>query len=167
MAEVVLGPAGSRVDVDLGVCAKSGRPTAYRVEFRGSTTPGWVTLLLLVSVVGYLFASWMSARRYRVTLPFTHELHDRWQRGRRAAWAVAAVGVLVVVAAAVVGGRAAVPGVVLGIGLMTVATLGGVVNAVRHGIGFRMTRDQQLVVTGVHPAFAREVATATVAPVRA
>lgn len=167
MAEVVLGPAGSRVDVDLGTCAKSGRPTAYRVEFRGSTTPGWVGLLLLVSVVGFLFASSMTSRRYRVTLPFTHELHERWRRGRRMAWAFAAVGVVVIVAAAAIGGDAAVPGVAVGVGLMTVAMVGGVVNAVRHGIGFRMTRDQELVVTGVHPAFAREVAAASVAPLPA
>jgi hypothetical protein len=167
MAEVVLGPAGSRVDVDLGICAKSGRPTAYRVEFRGTTAPRWVVVLLLVSVVGYLFADAMTSRRYRVTLPFTRELHERWQRGRRTAWLVAAAGVVFVVATPFVGGGAGLALLLVGVGLMTVAMLGGVVNAVRRGIGFRMTRDQELVVTGVHPAFAREVAAATVAPLPA
>jgi MFS family permease len=167
MADVVLGPVGSRVDVDLGTCAKSGRPTAYRVEFRGSTAPGWVTVLLLVSIVGYLFADAMTSRRYRVTLPFSRELHDRWQRGRRVAWLVAAVGVAFVVATLVVGGGTGFALLLVGVGLMAVAMLGGVVNAVRHGIGFRLTRDQELVVTGAHPAFAREVEAATVAPLPA
>ncbi|WP_148615223.1 hypothetical protein [Nocardioides rubriscoriae] len=94
MADVVLGRAGDTVVVDLDVCAKTGRATGHRVRFRGSTMPGWVVVLLLFTVVGFLLASTMTSRRYVVTVPLAASAHARWRRYRRVALLVALVALL-------------------------------------------------------------------------
>lgn len=167
MAQAVLGRAGSMVVVDLDVCAKTGLATKQRVILRGHTTPTWVTALLLVSVVGYLFAGIMASRRYRVTLPFTHALHDRWLANRRRAWLLAGAGVAASLGAVTVGERYA--GLLLGLAIAFAAAgaVVGTTNALRNNVGFRMSRDHDLIVTRVHPAFARAVAAADVQPLTA
>lgn len=157
MADVVLGTAGDDVVVDVPVCAKTGRRTDEMVTFKGSTTPGWVIILLFLTIVGFLLAAFMTQRSYRVTVPFVHEVHDRWRRGRRLAWLAGLVGVACVVGAvATYGDRSEVLGAA-GIVLVVAGLVGSAVNGVRHGVGFRLTRGDQLEMTRVHPAFAAEV----------
>lgn len=162
MPDVTLGPAGSAIVVDLDVCVKSGVATAHRVTVRGQATPAWVTVLLLFTVVGYLFAGAMTSRGYRVTLPFSHSVHDRWRNNRRIARGAGAVGTAAVVAAAFVGDG--MTGLVLGVGLAFVAGgfVLGVANALRNNVGFYLTRDGELVLTRAHRAFARAVRGASV-----
>ncbi|ROR90907.1 hypothetical protein [Nocardioides aurantiacus] len=162
MADVVLGRAGSPVLVDLNVCAKTGRRTSDRVERRGSTMPAWVTLLLLFTVVGFLLAGAMTSRSYRVTLPLEHAVHDRWRRNRRLAWAVSLVGAGAFVWAE--SGGTAADGLWGGVGLalFLAGLVGGTVNSTMNNVGFRMTRQDDLVLTRAHDNFARAVAAATV-----
>lgn len=161
MSEVVLGRAGSTVLVDLAVCAKTGQTTSQRVSFRGSTTPGWVIVLLLFTVVGFLLAMTMTSRRYRVTLPLVHEAFARWKRNRLMAWIVGSGGVAALVAAATnFGGEAGLWGGV-GIALVAAALVGDAVNRSLNGLGFR-TKDDDLILTRAHPAFAQAVAAASV-----
>lgn len=165
MADVVLGRAGSTVLVDLDVCAKTGQTTSQRVRLRGSTTPGWVTVLLLLTVVGFLLASTMTARRYDVTAPMDRAAHARWRRNRRVALLIGIGGAgAVVVAATDLGGASAFWGVT-GIALVAVALVGGTINGTLNGLGFRTTRGDDLVLTRAHPAFAQAVAAASVEPV--
>ncbi|KRA29428.1 MULTISPECIES: hypothetical protein [unclassified Nocardioides] len=163
MADVILGPAGSTVLVDLDICVKTGRVTDERVTLRGQTTPSWVTLLLLCSIVGFLFAAMMTSRRYRVTLPFSHAAHDRWSGNRRLAVLVGLAGVAVLVAAATVGDDFS--GLLAGVGGAFVAGgLGlGVLNAARNTVGVHVRRDD-LVLTRAHPLFVEAVKAASVEP---
>ncbi|MEO9326219.1 hypothetical protein ABFT23_22205 [Nocardioides sp. C4-1] len=154
MANVRLGRTGSVVDVDLDVCVKTGVPTRGTVTLTGSTTPPWVGFLLLITVVGYLFASAMASKKFRVTLPFSHAAYDRWQQGRRLAWGAGLVGLVgivltVVVGDGLVGAWTAVPGAVV-----VAALVGGVLNGRLRGVGIVATRHDDLVVTHVHPTFA-------------
>ncbi len=165
MADVVLGRAGDAVLVDLDVCAKTGHPTSQRVRFRGSTTPGWVTVLLLLTVVGFLLASLMTSRRYEVTVPLARPAHDRWRRHKRVALIVALAGAGALVAAATdLVGQAGFWGV-SGIVLVAAALVGGTVNSMVNGLEFHATRHGDLVLTRAHPAFAQAVAAASVEPV--
>lgn len=161
MANVILGRAGDTVLVDLDVCVKTGRVTRDRLTLRGQTTPAWVTLLLFVSIIGFLIAGSMTSRRYRVTLPFSHGVHDRWRANRRWAWLVGIAGVGVILAAATVGAGHA--GLLLGAGvsLLVGSTAVGSWNATRNNVGIHVTRDGDLLLTRAHPAFADAVRTAT------
>ena len=162
MADVMLGRAGRAVRVDLDVCAKTGHTTSQRVTLRGSTTPGWVTALLLFTVVGFLLALAMASRSYSVTLPFDHGVHARWKRNHLVAWIAGLCGAGALVAAVTnFGGESALWGSV-GIALVVTALVGGTVNASVNGLGFRMTRNDDLVLTHAHPAFAQAVAAASV-----
>jgi hypothetical protein len=161
MAEVVLGRAGTEVLVDLDVCAKTGRRTRDRVTLRGTTTPGWVLVLLLFTVVGFLLARAMTSRRYSVTLPFVHDVHDRWKRNRQLAWALGLVGLCLVVVTAI---AQAGPWGAIGLALVVVALIGGSVNGVRNGLGFSSDRDGDLVLSWVHPRFAEAVGSASAEP---
>jgi hypothetical protein len=164
VADVILGRAGSTVLVDLDICVKTGRATKQRATLRGSTTPAWVTVLLLFSIVGFLIASSMTSRRYRVTLPFTHAVHDRWSSNRRLGWVVGLAGAGVLVAAATIGDRFA--GVLVGIGLVLLAGGAAIVisNSLRNNVGIRMTRRGDLVVTRAHPLFVEAVRAAVTEP---
>ena len=148
--------------VDLDVCVKSGVATKQRVTLRGQTTPAWVSFLLLFTVIGYLFAQAMTSRRYRVTLPFAHAIHDRWRRNRRLGWAVGLTGTGALVVATTVGHGYA--GLWAGAGLAFI--VGGVVigttNALVNSVGIHMTRDDELVLTRAHPAFVRAARGASV-----
>ena len=157
MSNVRLGRTGSTVVVDLDVCVKSGLPTRGTVTLRGSTTPPWVTLLLLITVVGYLFANVMASQKFRVTLPFTHAVYDRWQKGRRLAWALGLAGVAGLALALITSSRYVGVWSGMAIVVITVALIGGVVNGRRNGVGIVATRHDDLVVTQVHPAFAAAV----------
>ncbi|MBC7631372.1 hypothetical protein [Aeromicrobium sp.] len=164
MADVVLGRAGDTVLVDLDVCAKTGHTTSQRVTLRGSTTPGWVIVLLAFTVVGFLLVCAMTSRRSRVTLPLDHGVYARWKRNGIVAWSVALGGVGALVAAATdYRGETEVWGGV-GIGMVVAALVGGTVNSTVNGLGFGMTRHDDLVLTRAHPAFAQAVAQAAVEP---
>lgn len=159
-----MGRAGSAVLVDLDVCVKTGRVTHDRVTLRGQTTPAWVTLLLLFTIVGFFIAGLMSSRRYRVTLPFSHEVHDRWRNNRRLAWLVALIGVVALMAGSTLGNDYAGLLVGSGIAFMAGGVALGTVNAVSNNVGIRMTRDEDLVLTGAHSAFVKAVNAASREP---
>lgn len=156
MPNVKLGRTGSTVVVDLDVCVKTGAATRGTVTLRGSTTPPWVSVLLVVTVVGYLFASVMASQKFRVTLPYTHAVYDRWQRGRRLAWALGLAGVAALVLGLVTGRYVGVWAGAAGV-VVVVALVVGIVNGRRNGVGIVATRHDDLVVTRVHPAFAAAV----------
>lgn len=164
MSTVRLGRTGSTVVVDLGVCVKTGRPTRGTVTLRGTTTPPWVSFLLLVTVVGYLFTSAMASQGFKVTLPYTHAVYDRWQQGRRLASTLGLVGIAGLVAALVTDSRYAGVWVGMTLAVIAVAVVLGVVNARRNGVGIVATRHDDLLVTHVHPAFVAAVRRSAVEP---
>ncbi len=164
MAEVILGRAENAVLVDLGICVKTGRATNEQVTLSGRTAPAWVTVLLLFSIIGYLIAGSMTSHRYRVTLPFTHAVHDRWRRHRRLAWGVGLAGVGALVSAFTIGANYV--GVLVGVGIAWVSA-GAVLataNASMNNVGIRMTRGGDLILTRAHPAFVEAARTAVTAP---
>lgn len=154
---MVLGRTGSSVVIDPDVCVKTGVRTDHRVLLRGETTPSWISVLLLFTVVGYLLASAMSSRPYRVTVPFSERIWRRWRTNRRLAYAGGLIGVGTLVASAVSGTYAG--GLWLGVGLAFIigAIVAGAVNAWTNNVGIRATRDDDLVLTRVSPAFAEAV----------
>ena len=151
MARVVVGIAGDEyLIVDSDICVKSGRRTSDRVTLRGGTTPGWVNVLLLFSILGWLFASGMSTRRYRMEVPFSHAIHARWRRWSRVAWLVGVGGLVVTIFAAAEGVQ--VEWMLL---CVAVTALGmGLGNAFVNNVGVRENRDNELVLTRVHPTAA-------------
>jgi hypothetical protein len=147
MARVVLGRIGSEVVVASDRCVKSGVPTSQRIVVRGRTTPGWVHVLLVFTIIGWLFASGMASRRYRVEVPFRHELYDRWRRINRAAWLLGLLGAGLTLWATVAGGDRA--GMFLAIAVGGLAL--GLGNALLHNVGVRQQDASELVLTRVHP----------------
>jgi hypothetical protein len=142
----VIGRVGSEVVVPGGVCVRTGVPTRQFVIIRGSTVPRWVHVLLPLTFLGWIFASGMASRRYRVEVPFVHRQWDRWNRLRLAAWAIALSGVIMTCGAAL----ADVPHA----GSFLCLTAGGVVLGVGNGlantVGF-VQRGDLLLMTRVHP----------------
>lgn len=157
---------GRSVDVDIDVCAKTGEPTRERVTLRGSTTPPWVTVLLLLTVVGFLLATVMLARRFEVRLPFTHAAYDRWRRRVRWSWAIGALGVAMVFAGTALDPPAPLVWTVAGVVVLVGALAFGITSSVRHQVAVRQ-RGDDLVVTRCHPAFVAAVQGASTAPVGA
>jgi hypothetical protein len=152
MASVVLGRVGSDVVVPTDLCVKSGIATDQRVILRGSTTPGWVHVLLLFTIIGWLFASSMASHRFRAEVPFLHHRHELYRRGYLIASGLSVFGVVASVLAAVVGWS--YPASYL---LFTVAGLvfGGL-NSWLTMVGFH-EREGFLLMTRVHPAAAAAI----------
>ena len=156
MAELILGRAGRTV-VDSPLCAKTGRPTTQRVILRGSAMPTWVNFLFVFSFVGMLLAGAATSRRYVVDIPFSHEAHDKWRGGRRAAWALVLLGGAAIVLAASREGSSMVT--LIGVALAAIGVVVGVVNGAEGNVGVGLTRDNELVLTRVHPAFVASLQT--------
>jgi hypothetical protein len=158
VSRVVVGNAGDEyLVIDSDICLKSGRRTSDRVTLRGGTTPSWVNVLLLFSVIGWVFASGMSTRRYRMQVPFSHAIHARWRRWSRVAWVVGVGGLGATIWAAAAGVQ--VEWMLLCVG---VAALGmGLGNASMNNVGVRENRDNELVLTRVHPTAAAAIKRAT------
>lgn len=144
---VVLGPITREVRLDVGVCVKTGATTDERVVMRGSTRPGWVDVLVVVSVIGWIIAAANTSRGYRIELPFLHARHDRWRRLRALCWALGALGV--VLAATLARGEFLV--------LAVAAVVGGLVNAQVNSVGMRQNRAGELMLVRVHPAAAAAI----------
>ncbi|QCX26612.1 hypothetical protein [Nocardioides jishulii] len=164
MADVTLPWAAEKVVVDLDTCVKTGRPTNETVTLRGTTTPLWITVLLVFSVFGYLLATMLTMRRYELKVPFTHAAYDHWNRRRWAAWAAGLTGGgFLAGAVAANDGRS---GVLAGVGLviLTGAVVFGVANSLRNSVGVHVNRDQDLVIVRTHPSFADAVRAAAVEP---
>lgn len=159
MARVAIGRVGTTVDVATGVCVKTGRPTTQQVTIRGATTPGWVDFLVIFSFLSWLVATSGSSRRYRVDVPFLHEVHDRWRRRNRLAWLVGGGGFVLAVISVVSGKELA--GLFLGMAAAGLAL--GVANALIDNVGVRQNRAGELVLTRVHQAAADAIADAKVA----
>ena len=158
MAEIAIGRVGSEVVVPGGVCVKTGVRTREFVVIRGSTRPAWVHVLLLFTVLGWMFASSMASRRYRVEVPFQHRAWDRWNRIRWVAWGVGTGSVVAAYGASAAG----VPHSGAPLCLTLGALLLGVGNGLVHTVGFRQRHDL-LVMTRVHPdAIAAIMAAVTV-----
>lgn len=150
MAELILGRA-SRIVIDSPLCAKTGRPTTQRVVLRGSAMPTWVNFLFVFSFVGMLLAGAATSRGYVVDLPFSHKAHDKWRRGKRVAWAIGLVGGATVVLAAWRGESSMMT--LVGVALTIVGVVVGAVNSSEGNVGVGLTRDNEFVLTRVHPAF--------------
>lgn len=150
MPELILGRA-ERIVVDSPLCAKTGRPTTQRVILRGSAMPTWVNFLFIFSFVGMLLAGAATSRRYVIDVPFAHEAHDKWRRGRRLAWAIGLVGAAAIVLAASRDDAAFVT--LAGVALAVVGLVVGVVNSTEGNVGVGLTRDNELVLTRVHREF--------------
>lgn len=164
MADVTLPWAAEKVVVDLDTCIKTGRTTNETVTLRGSTTPLWITVLLVVSVFGYLLATSMTKRRYELTVPFTHAAYDHWDTRQRRAWIVGLAGIALVGVGLVTGGSAAWPLALTGLALVAGGAVYGISNTHAHTVGVRVTRHNDLVIVRTHPAFAEAVRTAQVEP---
>lgn len=162
MADVTLARAGSAVLVDLDVCVKTGVSTNNRVTLRGHTTPAWVTLLLLFSIIGFLIAGSMTSRRYRVTIPFSRPVHDRWRSNKALAWLAGLAGAGALVASLSVGGDPASLLVGGGVVLLGGGAAIGAWNAWTNNVGIHVSHDGDLVLTRAHPAFAKAVRTASI-----
>lgn len=153
MATVVVGHVGTDVVVPSDVCVKSGVPTTHRVTLRGSTTPDWVIVLLVFTIIGWLFASVMSSRKYRVDVPFQPYLDKQWRQLRDLAVVVGSIGVIAAVVASLSGlDHAWVP-----LLLTVVAIVLGNVNSYRHLVGVQQRGPETLVLTRVHPAAAEAI----------
>ncbi|WP_418063470.1 hypothetical protein [Pimelobacter simplex] len=146
MAAVVIGRVGTDVVVPGEVCVKTGVRTREFVVLRGSTTPPWVHVLLIVTIVGWLWASAMAARRYRVEVPFVHRHWDRWRSIRRAALLLGLVGVILACWASVAG----VPHSAAFLGLTVGAVVLGVGNSLVNTVGVTQ-RGDLLLLTRVDP----------------
>jgi hypothetical protein len=142
----VVGRAGADLVVASDLCVKSGRRTVDRVIVGGGTTPGWVNILLIFTIVGWLLATGMSARRYRLAVPFSHEIHDRWRRLNRTSWLVGVGGAGGTIWAT----SAGAPHAWMLLGVSVVGLAMGLANGVFNNVGVRITRDRELVLTRVH-----------------
>jgi hypothetical protein len=146
MAAVVIGPVGGDVVVPGGVCVKTGARTPQYVIMRGSTTPGWVSFMILFTFIGWLWASSMASRRFRVEVAFLHEAYDRWNRIRRIAWIIGSLGVMLACWTSV----ADIPHAAAFLSLTAGGLVLGVGNALLNTVGF-VQRGDLLMMTRVHP----------------
>ena len=154
MASAILGKTGNAVSAASHVCVKTGRPTHERVTLRGSTTPGWVNLLLIFSVFGWIFAMGMTERRFVVTVPFTHAVHDRWQRLNWLAWGLGVGGIALTFWAAFTSADR----VLLPLAVTLGAFVLGLANSWINNVGVRQGHDDALLLVRVHPAAASAIA---------
>jgi hypothetical protein len=145
---VVVGRASAELVVASDLCVKSGRRTTDRVIVRGSTTPGWVNMLLIFTIIGWLFATGMSARRYRLAVPFSHKIHGRWRWLNRTSWLVGVGGAGGTIWAV----SAGVSHAWMLLGVSVVGFAAGIANGTFNNVGVRINRDDELVLTRVHPA---------------
>lgn len=152
MASVVLGRVGSAVVVSSDLCVKSGIPTRQRVILRGSTTPAWVHVLLIFTIVGWIFASSMASRRFRAEVPFLHQRHELYRRGFLVASGLSVFGVVAAILTAVLDGGSPAAWLLLTLAGMLFGFLNGLLTMV----GFH-ERDGLLVMTHVHPAAAAAI----------
>lgn len=162
---MTLRRSGGTVDLPVHVCVKTGLATRRRVTLRGHTLPAWVNVLMLFSFLSFLIAGSNSSRHYRVTLPFSRAAHGRWRMNKWLAWFAGSAGAGALVGALTIGVDYA--GLLAGTGaaLLLGAVALGAVNAALNTIGIRLTRDGDLVLTGVHPAFVEALRSAMVEPV--
>lgn len=119
--------------------------------------PTWVNFLFVFSFVGMLLAGAATSRRYVIDLPFSHEAHDKWRRGKTAAWAIGLAGAIAIVLAASRGGSSMIT--MAGVAVVAVGLVVGMVNSAEGNVGVGLTRDGDLVLTRVHPAFAASLRT--------
>lgn len=113
--------------------------------------PAWVNFLFVFSFVAMLIAGAATSRRYVIDIPFSHDAHDKWRRGKRVAWAIGLAGGATTVVAAAGAGSSMV--ILLGIALVIVGVVVGVVNSSERNVGVGLARGNDLVLTRVHPAF--------------
>lgn len=161
MSTVILGPAGSTVLIDLDLCAKTGKPTMERVMLHGKTTPGWVSPLFIVSLIAFILGRVFTAKAFRVTVPFSHDAHDRWRNNRRWAGGATVVGALLITGGVASASGGGAPWFWAGTAILVVALVSGAVNGLKNNVGVWQRRGGNLVLTRVHPDFARAARAAT------
>lgn len=154
MARVILGSVGTRQDVASQTCVKTGLATNERLTIRGSTTPGWIHVLLIFTLIGWLFAIGNTQRRFVVTVPFTHAIHDRWRRLNRLAWLLGIGGI----AATLWAVSTNFEHTVLLLGVPLGSLILGLVNSWTNNVGVRQNQDAELLLVRVHPAAASAMA---------
>lgn len=158
MARVVIGRVGEDVVLGADVCVTSGVLTNQRIIMRGSTTPGWVHLLLIFTIIGWIFAQSMASTRFRAEVPFLHARHDLWRRGYRVAWALGLAGV----GGAIAGSFAGIEYAGMCLWATLAAVLFGIGNGLLTTVGFTQGHGGELVMTRVHPDAAAAIRRARV-----
>lgn len=133
------------------VCAKTGAPTTDSVRLSGSAAPGWSGWMILFGLFAWAFAATMSSRRYELVLPFKREVLQRYRSWRRAGAFMIALGLILTVVAAALGGQNAA--VLLGVSFVGLVFIIG--NEWKNAVGVRLSDDGDLTVTRVHPDFER------------
>lgn len=116
-------------------------------------------VLLIFTIIGWVFATAMASRRYRITVPFAHAAYDRWRRLHWLAWGLGVGGV----AGAIGTGMAGWPDAWLLFGVSAAGLGLGLVNARVNTIGVRRDREGDLVLVRVHPAAAAAMVDADMA----
>jgi hypothetical protein len=155
-----------------GVCVVTGAPATCNLRRHFSSTPGWVGCLFFVSLLAFLIALVATHRSATGQLPVCSAVDERIRRLHRYVvrlTTMAVVAWIAIIPAAITLSEArlavAVCMTLLTIGLLAIigagmadlresATLGIQGRVVRDGFG-----DRWIQLRGVHPAFARAVAT--------
>jgi len=136
------------------VCVKTGVPTEFLVRTGFTVVPGWTWWLLLCGVVPFVLAQVFAGEKVEATLPVSDEALRR-VRAWRWAWRIcAALAVVLIVLAGVLGSAA----VAWAGAALIVASLVVSVGANLVWVGVTNTRRRdQVFLTRVHPRFAYEL----------
>lgn len=121
------------------------------MRLSGTAAPGWTWATIVFGLFAWLFVSSMSSRRYVLVLPWCAAVARRYRSWRRAGWVMVASGPVLAVAATAWGSSS-------GSALLSASLVGVVVvvgNEWRNSVGVRLSPESRLVVTRVHPDFAR------------
>ena len=153
MARVEVSRSGQQ-DVELpAVCVKTGTPTTDLVRLSGSAAPAWTGAMILLGIVAWLFTSWMASRRYDVVVPLKAAVLERHRAWRRASWVLVGVGLTMTLVAAVLGR----PNAFILLMVLVAGMAFHLVNEWINAVGVQLAGDGALVLTRVHPDFARAV----------
>lgn len=107
--------------------------------------------MILFGLFAWAFAAAMAGRKYTLVIPLTREAVQRHKSWRRAGLTLVALGpILTIIAAAL--NRDNASGL-SGVSLAGLLFLGG--NEWKNGLGVRLTGEDDLTVTRVHPDFER------------
>lgn len=133
------------------VCVKTGTPTADLLTIRGSAAPGWSWVMIVFGFLPWLVANLATSKRYAIEVPMHGAVWRRHRRVRRAALALFVAGVVLAIVATTQG--RANSAILLFPAFVALAVYAG--NEWFNAIGVRLSADGGLLLTRVHPGFAR------------
>ena len=148
------------VDLERGelpaVCAKTGVPCDGLVKDTLRVVPRWVSALAILLIVPYYLARPYTSRKIEAMLPVAPARLDRIRRLVKLAWIALALAAAGFMAALFGAGAVGAVGLLAGLAAYVVIIYVGD----RMWVGARPTkRDDTVVLTRVHPAFADALAT--------